>query len=181
MVDVLIGKKIGRLLVLEKTNKRANDGHILYKCECDCGNIKNIESSSLRGKIKTKSCGCLRRDTNSLPEGESLLNALYYVYKVGAKKRDLEFSLDKITFSGFIRQSCYYCNESPYQLYRFKSCQGELIYTGIDRVDNSRGYTTDNCVPCCKKCNTAKMDMSIEEFYIWINKISENLKCKSVF
>src|SRR5271166_3168320 len=26
--------------------------------------------------------------------------------------------------------------------------------SNLDRKDNARGYSTDNCVPCCRSCNT---------------------------
>jgi hypothetical protein len=31
--------------------------------------------------------------------------------------------------------------------------------SGLDRVDCSRGYTTDNVVPCCAVCNRVKLDV----------------------
>lgn len=56
----IINKKIGRLTVLEKTNKKSRED-ILYKCECECGNIayrtKHVLESS-----HARSCGCLQRD-----------------------------------------------------------------------------------------------------------------------
>lgn len=58
----LIGKKFGRLLVLERDN---NDNKYSphWKCQCDCGNIKIVSSSALRSKNhSTKSCGCLKRE-----------------------------------------------------------------------------------------------------------------------
>ena len=54
----LVGKKIGKLTVIEKTDKKNSSGEYLWKCICDCGKIKYAEGSNLRrGKIK--SCGCL--------------------------------------------------------------------------------------------------------------------------
>lgn len=38
MID-LTGSQFGRLTVLCKTNDRAKDRSILYKCQCECGNI----------------------------------------------------------------------------------------------------------------------------------------------
>jgi hypothetical protein len=40
-------------------------------------------------------------------------------------------------------------------------CKGALgpCGSGLDRKDNSRGYTLDNCVPCCGDCNTIKADV----------------------
>lgn len=48
---------------------------------------------------------------------------------------------------------------------------------GIDRVDNSVGYTKENSVPCCKLCNFMKKAMSRNDFLSRIKKIYEfNIK-----
>ena len=52
----LTGKKFGYLTVLEKTDKRDNGG-IVWKCQCDCGNICYIPTSNL-SRNHTRSCGC---------------------------------------------------------------------------------------------------------------------------
>lgn len=57
----LTGNKYGRLTVLHKDNERKSNSGSYWICECDCGNIKSIKSSSLRrGEIQ--SCGCLRNE-----------------------------------------------------------------------------------------------------------------------
>lgn len=55
----LIGKKFGHLTVLEKTDKRANFGCIVWKCQCDCKrqNIVYVDTKSLKSG-HTQSCGC---------------------------------------------------------------------------------------------------------------------------
>lgn len=52
----LIGKRIGKLTVLEKTENKKN-GSYLYKCKCDCGNIKMVTARDL-GSNRVQSCGC---------------------------------------------------------------------------------------------------------------------------
>ena len=39
-------------------------------------------------------------------------------------------------------------------------CKGNLNSTGLalDRLDNKKPYTIDNCVPCCAKCNNLRGD-----------------------
>jgi hypothetical protein len=37
-------------------------------------------------------------------------------------------------------------------------------HNGIDRVDNDKGYISDNCVPCCWKCNNMKNTMKQKDF-----------------
>jgi hypothetical protein len=53
----LTGKKFGLLTVTEKAGKDKH-GHILWKCECDCGGTKIVKSGDLGRGIK--SCGCLK-------------------------------------------------------------------------------------------------------------------------
>lgn len=53
----LVGQRFGRLIVLNKDHVD-NYGHIMWKCQCDCGNQVVINSSNLK-RGWTKSCGCL--------------------------------------------------------------------------------------------------------------------------
>lgn len=53
----LVGKKFGRLTVLERTDKRQR-GLVIYKCKCDCGNIVFAKGCRLTEGSK-QSCGCL--------------------------------------------------------------------------------------------------------------------------
>lgn len=46
----------GKLTVLEKTEKRSQ-GSVIWKCRCECGNIKEVNGSNLRQGY-TRSCGC---------------------------------------------------------------------------------------------------------------------------
>lgn len=52
-----IGKRYGKLLVLERINKGKCS---IYKCLCDCGNITNAHAHALRTGHK-KSCGCYKK------------------------------------------------------------------------------------------------------------------------
>ena len=55
----LTGKRFGRLVVLNMTEKRKNR-YIVWNCRCDCGNYIEVPSNTLRGG-NTKSCGCLQK------------------------------------------------------------------------------------------------------------------------
>lgn len=54
----LLNQKFGKLLVLEETNKRKNKS-IVWKCQCDCGNIEEFSTKELRsdGIIQCRQCG----------------------------------------------------------------------------------------------------------------------------
>lgn len=55
----LTGKKIGKLTVLEPTERRQN-GHVVWLCQCECGNTIEVSGHHLTDKKgPVKSCGCL--------------------------------------------------------------------------------------------------------------------------
>ena len=56
----LAGQPVGRLLVLYECG-RSEDGHVLWKCRCECGNECVVRSDALKNQ-STRSCGCLNRD-----------------------------------------------------------------------------------------------------------------------
>lgn len=62
----LTGKTFTRLKVLQKTEKRGNEW--CWLCQCKCGNKVEVRGVSLR-EGKTKSCGCLKRETDRSPKG----------------------------------------------------------------------------------------------------------------
>jgi len=56
----LTGKRYGRWTVIEERG-RSKNGNVLWKCICDCGNIVEVLSVSLRNNL-SKSCGCLKKE-----------------------------------------------------------------------------------------------------------------------
>lgn len=59
-----IGKRYGRLVVVEKLDKRYFITTV-YKCLCNCGNYVELNINKLH-TVHTKSCGCLK---NSIKHG----------------------------------------------------------------------------------------------------------------
>jgi hypothetical protein len=52
------GNRYGKLFVIEEAG-RSKEGKVLWKCQCDCGNIKITLGKSLRAGL-CQSCGCVR-------------------------------------------------------------------------------------------------------------------------
>lgn len=52
----LIGQKFGLFTVIAECGSQK--GHALWKCKCECGNIKNLTTGVLKSGV-IKSCGCL--------------------------------------------------------------------------------------------------------------------------
>ncbi len=57
----LTGQKFGRLTVLEPTEQKNKDGRRIWKCLCDCGNIKFTTCQNLKRGHCT-SCGCKNKE-----------------------------------------------------------------------------------------------------------------------
>ena len=170
----ITGKVYGTLKVLRKTEKRAPKGEILWECEClICGDLAYATSSDLnrgrRGYCKT----CRNKIATMSP-----IKALYGEYKRGAKLRNYCFELSIDDFMKIIKQKCHYCGSEPFQVKKKEGSRCSTIYNGIDRKDNSKGYTLENAVPCCKFCNLAKSTYPAEELIAWINRIRNNQKCR---
>lgn len=94
-------------------------------------------------------------------------------YIDNAKPRNLEFSLSITDFTKLVTSTCYYCGNKG------DSCTGPKrinLYCGIDRIDNNKGYTIDNCVSCCKRCNWMKNKTNKKDFLNQIKRIYENLE-----
>lgn len=59
----LLGKKIGKLLVVEKLGKRPNRGGQEWLCHCDCGRDDYVATTnSLNKKVGVRSCGCYSKE-----------------------------------------------------------------------------------------------------------------------
>ncbi len=162
-IDVT-GKRFGKLLALKRIPNRGQK--VRWLCQCDCGNKTELDSWDLRKKVK--SCGCLLR----LQKGESFFNLFLYNYKYDAKKRGYVWELSKEKFREFIQQNCFYCGDTPKLRYRTTPyLNGGALFNGIDRIDNNKGYTEDNIVPCCGTCNKAKFKKTTSEFRIWVRRL----------
>jgi hypothetical protein len=175
----LIGKVFGRLTVVEfgGINKRKNCDWV---CKCSCGNtIKTRGNRLVNGS--TKSCGCLRLEVVRHGEHHKLaqkegtaFRAVLYQYKANAKARGLVWELSDEQFKILTSAKCYYTGNPPSRIQRSKSGSKDMyVYNGVDRLDNTEGYTIKNCVPCCFEVNSMKRDFSKEKFIALCIKVAE--------
>lgn len=94
---------------------------------------------------------------------------LYVDYKSRAKSTGKDFDITESEFTHLSKGQCFYCGVEFDKNYSGNLCNG------IDRYDNSKGYTEENCVPSCWICNRAKSDLTPDEFYNWVYRISKRV------
>lgn len=168
----LVGKKINRWTVLEYIQEY--NSAIKFKVKCDCGKeaIRHYETIAYGNSI---SCGCYHKEKlikrQSKPNNHSAFNRVYSSYGSSAKLRNLKFDISLNEFKEIIIKNCLYCNKEPSM--KMETATGEILYNGIDRLDNDIGYVINNCVPCCKPCNIAKHNISVKMIKILYNIFKE--------
>jgi hypothetical protein len=190
----LTGQRFGRWTVISRSEnfRRVVDGIVVcsnarWLCKCDCGGERIVGSYVLiRGD--SKSCGCLQKENGSKTGkeycGEKHPNykkdrnvvgiaRILNHYKHSSKGRGISFDLTREELGKIIQEPCYYCGELPSNMSPDANKKGVFMYNGIDRVDSSLGYVITNCVPCCKRCNKAKLSMPRSEFFYWIKRVYE--------
>lgn len=164
-----IGKTYGCYKVLEfdHTEFRRNRNIPYYKVQCiQCGEkyIKELNKAQWSTYNKCKHC---------TPVDDPGLHNLLNNYKYSAKKRGLNWSLTVEQFNTLVNSNCYYCGSSPESR---TSNKYTVVANGIDRIDSNNGYTIDNCVPCCTKCNYMKLNYTTKDFLSHIEKIYNHSK-----
>lgn len=174
----LTGKRFGRWTVIRRSYPNKYN-HSRWLCKCECGKERIVIGYSLSSG-NTKSCGCLQKERTSesrrLPSGVASMRNTMSNYKVGAEKRGLEWSLSEEQFKEITQKDCHYCGAKPNNNSKGShGNNGNYVYNGLDRIDNFKGYTKDNIVPCCKTCNFAKGDLTLQEFKDWIRKVYKKL------
>ena len=104
-----------------------------------------------------------------------------YAYKrvksdAAAARREFEIPFE--WFAAACHLPCHYCGRVDQNKLsvRSRSVKGGWVvkdfkYNGLDRKDNSKGYTIDNCVPCCAVCNRGKNSMVYNEWEEYIDTL----------
>lgn len=149
----LTGKRYGRLLVVElaeKPQNKATKGKY-WRCICDCGNEKVVSASLLR-KNRAKSCGCLNseRIENLKSHGKSRdANHKHTVlYGRWANIKDRCTNPNCKDYKNYGGRGITICDDWKTDFvpfYNWAITNGFSENLQIDRKDNSKGYSPQNC------------------------------------
>lgn len=163
--DNFAGKRFGRWVVKEQVDSSKTNGrksHRAYLCVCDCGTEKVIPAYSLKHNM-TKSCGCLRKEsltTHNL--SNTRLFAIWSEIKYRCNNKECE------TYKLYHDKGITICEEWENDFQTFYDWSMENGYQSnltIDRIDNNKGYSPDNCRWTTNKVQMNNQDKSIRIFY----------------
>lgn len=146
--DVKIGQVFGRLQVVAELAERGSSGNRVFVCQCRCGaNIKGITASLNAGR--TLSCGCLQKEV-----ARERMTDMVTTHGLSRTKEHTSWLS--------MRVRCEDPSNSRYKWYgargitvspEWRRFEAFIFDMGIcppgmtlERVDNSKGYTKENCV-----------------------------------
>lgn len=140
----VIGQRFGRLTVIGESAKN-KWGNRMVVCECDCGNITHpIMLSSL--KIgDTSSCGCLAKEGAWRGTHKETKTRLYRIWS--AMKQRCYNSKHRQS-KDYMGRGITVCDDWRNSFENFREWALEHGYSDdltIDRIDNDKGYSPENC------------------------------------
>jgi len=166
------GTRFGKLIVLGLTDKRNSSGNRVYIVKCDCGNISEKTSASLKKKkdpVKHCNTRCPLMDRKKKKKKHGQSGTLeYHMWKGSQNRARLNNIPFDLNYTDIIIPKLCPILEIPI----FK---GEKKHTPnsptLDRLVPELGYVKGNVRVISYKANAMKSDASIQE----IEKFSKNV------
>lgn len=141
----LSGRTFGHLKVVQRAENDRH-GQIRYLCECDCGSTKIVNASALRSG-GTRSCGCLKREKmreRKTTHGESRTR----IYSIWNNMKSRCYCTKYGDYAEYGGRGITVCPEWLNDFTAFRDwalSHGYADNLSIDRIDNDKGYSPDNC------------------------------------
>lgn len=135
----LTGKKYGLLTVVSR--KTSTSGYVEWNCICECGKKTVVRGNNLKNG-SVKSCGCLKHRKHNT---HHLSNTRLYRIWSHIKRRCNDTKSEAYKYYG--KRGITICNEwlDFTTFYKWAIDNGYKDGLTIDRIDNNKGYSPDNC------------------------------------
>lgn len=171
------GERYGKLMIIDPgplyysgDSHEAKVRRVEVLCECGA-QYYTREAAVVHGNA-TQCMGCKHKAQSVLMSRDYTgWNIWKNLYVQNAKAKQRFFELGDEEFMALCQDNCFYCGAPP-ALRNFVR-NNTILANGIDRVDSSGGYTTQNTVACCTVCNKMKLNMSTHDFLSHIEKICQ--------
>ena len=135
----LVNQKFDKLLVIEKTDVRISK-KVFWKCLCDCGNIKYVQTYHLTKGI-IQSCGC----SSTKYKQTEFTKPLYIIWQ-GMKNRCYNPKHENyVNYNGKGISICDEWKDDFELFYNWSISNGYKKGLSIDRINNNGNYEPSNC------------------------------------
>lgn len=156
----LIGKNFGYLTVVAR-EENTKGGSARWKCLCKCGNF-TVTTTFRLNSGKCQSCGCKRYESHNRIHGMTKTDIHNKWLQI--KQRCLDKNYKSYQRYGAVGITI--CDEWKNDFVSFMKWSYQNGYKeglSIDRIDNSKGYSPDNCRWVTRKdqCNNRRSNIKI--------------------
>jgi hypothetical protein len=174
--SVLKAKKNKRIYCSRQCQKAA--GHTTLICEsCSKSFLRHKSAVKKGGNHVFCSAACSKgKQGFSGKPYEWLYNRLHRA----ADSRNLKIAFSYEEFCNYTNiLNCMYCN-APIEWSEHASTNSVLNVStyNLDRKNNDLGYTLDNCIVCCRRCNMAKNNLFTYEEWVQIGNTIRSFSCQ---
>lgn len=142
----LVGKRFGRLTVLEfaGSDNKDKDAQFVWKCACDCGNIVCVKTGNLMSG-NTLSCGCYHKDI--ITKHNISKTKLYRAYYSMLERCNNPNSNVYKYYGGRDIKVCdeWSGKNGVFSFYKWSMKNGWSDGLSLDRIDVNGDYEPSNC------------------------------------
>lgn len=142
----LAGQRFGQLTVIEESGRIRKE--VAWKCKCDCGNYVTVAGYNLRSG-HTRSCGCyMKEKAISVNKRHGLYGTRIHGIYTNMKTRC--YNPNYYLFNRYGGRGITVCDEwlgenGLLRFWEWSEKNGYDSNKSIDRINNDKGYSPDNC------------------------------------
>ena len=182
---ILVGKKFGYLEVI-KMEKPLTSNRPEYQAICKCHNCGKeciVAPYALRSG-KQKACGCLQGNRKKgkyhccFKGHEDISGSVWYKIKKGAKKRNLDFSINIKEIWELFEKQKRKCALTGLPIKM--GVKEKMGTASLDRINSNKGYIKGNVQWVHRNVNIIKHSCSQEYFVNICRKVVQNKELKDI-
>ena len=146
--------RFGRLVVIDQAEDSVTPSgrhHKRWLCQCDCGNVKEINADNLTRGL-TLSCGCLQKEQTKQTRSKHG-DTDSRLYNVWCSMKSRCYTKSSTSYHRYGGRGIKVCDEwlNSYEAFRIwaystgydiDAPRGKCT---LDRIDNNIGYSPENC------------------------------------
>lgn len=147
-LEVKPGDRYSRLSIVREIEPAVSPSrkHRMFLCLCGCGNQTRVSLNNLRtGAVK--SCGCLQTERARETMGTHLMSShpLYGTWNCIIGRCYRKSTTHYHCYGGRGIDVCKEWRKSPKPFIKWATDQGWKPGLEVDRIDNDKGYSPENC------------------------------------
>lgn len=149
----LTGQKFGRLTVIKEAG-RTKQKAVVWLCKCECGNIREITTGTLKSGY-TRSCGCMQRECAAKTGHDSATHGMSKtrLYRVWRSMKTRTQNPKSTKYKDYGGRGIIVCDEWSSDFMKFREWALSNGYDEtapfgkctIDRINVNGNYEPDNC------------------------------------